>query len=536
MSRLFKRVSVQDLLTTAAILGLAVLGCTLLSRALTWGVWAYSDSAEYIVSARMLVAGRGLGTPSADGGFMFLSLHPPFYPLVISLFLLFGIDPLDALPVFNLTLFVVTILLSGGLIYYLTRNPLLSISCCALVMLPPTMLRNFDGAMTEPLYIPLSIAGTLLLAWYWQQPRRRLVIAAGMIAGLAGLVRYTGLALLAAGVLVILLTRRPLRQRLKDAALFIALSAGPLLIWFIYLYAQSGLLAARSFSTIALFEKVFLLRKSVMETLVTWVPYLNKAQSWSIKALGTYVVAAIGLAAGGVGCWRVFRKNARSSPEIEHGVKLMAAAFISATAYLVFVAGSFLFSSITPDIDDRTLSPLLPLLMIFLCAALFVTPCAFGLKRIFLIVPLMLVLVSCQFYYNQTRSLAGDRDQSSRGYAAPRWRTSELMQAMSALPSGTPLISNMPVAVLLYTDRMPYAIQELEYKQAQENPASFGSGADSVEEIFRQRGAALILFQPELTAQMSELYGEAGPDRAASFVEGLRLIRQAQDGAIYTYR
>jgi hypothetical protein len=536
MNRYFKRFSLVDVITAAVILGLTAIGLSLLSRALTWGVWAYSDSAEYIVSARMLLAGRGLGIPAADGRFMPLALHPPLYPLVISGILLLGMDPLDALPVFNLALFAATALLSGWMVYSLSRDPLLAVSTCALTVLPATMLRNFDGAMTEPLYFPLSIGAVYLLAWYWQKPRAGLAVAAGALTGLAGLTRYTGLALLAAGVLVILLGGQPFRRRLGDAALFTALGGGPLLIWFVYLYAQSGLLAARSIAAGGdLAAKVFLLRKGVMETLVAWQPYLTRVDSWKVKALVTYALIGLGAALGGLTCWRAFRRKAALSDEVQAGVRLMAAAFIAAAAYGIFVAVSFLFSSVTPDINDRTLAPLLPLLALFLCAAFFVAPRAFGLRRIIQIIPLILILAALPSFYMQTSSLANDRDADSRGYAAPRWRNSALMQAVRSLPPDTPLISNVPAAVLLHAGRMPYSIQELGQKKVMANPFPFGSGDDPAEEIFHQGEAFLILFQPELREQMGELYGEAGAARAEQFTAGLKVIFQTQDGAIYVY-
>ncbi len=537
LNRFLKRFTPLDALAALAILGLTTLGLALLGRALTWGVWAYSDSAEYIVSARMLLAGRGLGIPAPDGGFMPLSLHPPLYSLVISLFLLLGADPLDALPAFNLILFGLTALLSGGLVYALSRDPLLAVAFCALTALPAAMLRNFDGAMSEPLYFPLSIAATLLAAWYWHAPRRRLAVAAGILTGLAGLTRYTGLALLAAGLLIILLSAGPLRRRLADAALFAALGGGPLLIWFAWLYAQSGLLAARSITAGGdLTGKLFLLRKGVMETLVAWQPYLNRADSWTVKALSTYGLIGLGVVLAGLACWRAFHRRAALSEETRAGVRLMAAAGIAAAAYGLFVAASYLFSSVTPDINDRTLAPLLPLLALFLCAALLLFPRVFGWRRVTQLVPFVLILAALPSFYMQTRSLAGDRDAASRGYAAPRWRESALMQAVRALPADTPLISNAPAAVLLHAGRNPYPIQELEQEQAEAEPAAFGLGDDPAEAVFCQQGAALILFRPELEQQMGAIYGEEGRARAGLLTEGHRLLVQSADGAIYTCR
>jgi hypothetical protein len=220
---------------------------------------------------------------------------------------------------------------------------------------------------------------------------------------------------------------------------------------------------------------------------------------------------------------------------VESGLKLAGAAFISAVAFLAFVMASYLFSSITPDIDDRTLSPLLPLALLFLAAVLFTAPRAFGLRWFFQLVPLAILVVAGQFYYRQTRSLSMDRVPDTRGYAAPRWRSSELMQVARTLPSGQALITNSPIPVLLFTDRAMYAVQELENGGLQATTLRYGDGSDPAQALFRQGNAALIIFQPDLVKQMTDLYGASGPQRAEALLSGLKLTRQVKDGAIYTY-
>lgn len=70
----------------AGLAGLAVLHAT------RWGPWAMSDATEYIISARNLLEGHGLGLFAASGRFMPLSLHPPLYPLVLAALGVTGLD------------------------------------------------------------------------------------------------------------------------------------------------------------------------------------------------------------------------------------------------------------------------------------------------------------------------------------------------------------------------------------------------------------------------------------------------------------
>lgn len=128
-----------------------------------------------------------------------------------------------------------------------------------------------------------------------------------------------------------------------------------------------------------------------------------------------------------------------------------------------------------------------------------------------------------------------NRDEPTRGYAALRWRTSDLMDAVKRLPDKQPLISNMPDAVLLYTNRYAYGIQELEEGGMADSGEQFGEGVDPAQNIFKKQGGVLVLFAPEFQNQMAGKYGSTSEERRAAFQKGLFLVEQARDGALYTF-
>jgi hypothetical protein len=95
------------------IILISIAGSIAIVYSTRWGPWAYSDSTEYIVSARTFISGRGLGFYAPSGSFERLSLHPPFYSLLLSAFGLLGIDMLAAARWLNVFLFGATIFLAG---------------------------------------------------------------------------------------------------------------------------------------------------------------------------------------------------------------------------------------------------------------------------------------------------------------------------------------------------------------------------------------------------------------------------------------
>ena len=75
--------------------------------------WGGSDSVEYLVSARNMLRGIGIGYYSPNGIFYWISLHPPFYSIMLGAASLPGLDLIDATRWLNIVLFALIIGLSG---------------------------------------------------------------------------------------------------------------------------------------------------------------------------------------------------------------------------------------------------------------------------------------------------------------------------------------------------------------------------------------------------------------------------------------
>jgi len=521
-------------LTLLVVILITFIAANLMFQSLRFGVWAFSDSAAYISVARSLFNGQGLGIPGPQG-FVPLQHYPPLYPLVIWLFLLCGLEPLVGLTWFNLVLLIATVMIAGFFTFKLTKHTLLSISICLLVGVSPVMIKNFDGAMTEPLYICLSSLGMFLLAAYWQRPKLGTLIAAGIVTGLAGLLRYVGIALLGSGLIVIFLTSQSRKIRLTHLGIFLSLGAGLLMVWLIVTFNHTGMLAGRELAFgDNLLRNLSLFRKNIMEVLVSWLPYTNDIPSWRLKSLAVYGILGSGVGLVGLIVWQGRKKKPISSVSISK-LALLVSASISIVSYVFILLVTYLFTSITPDVNDRMLSPLFPALVVFLCSSIYLFLHSFKLSPFLQAIPMVLILLVGRFYYNQSANWAQDRDESTRGYAAARYVNSELILAVKELPNNQPLISNMPALVLLYYNRFPFAIQELEQRQPVSTFTCYGEGEDSAQEAFRQQGAALIIFTDDFQRQMDEIYDIESDSRIASFLQGLSLVKETTDGAIYYF-
>ena len=188
----------------------------------------------------------------------------------------------------------------------------------------------------------------------------------------------------------------------------------------------------------------------------------------------------------------------------------------------------------TPDLDNRTLF-VIPLALTG--ALLFAAAFALGGwlpsgTRSMILSLVMVGLVGLQL--PQAYSTAERLSRNDGGLAGPAWQASCVLNALSELPSGLPLISNETAAVLLYRGVYPHGIPELETRTHLPLETQFGSGASDVEQLFRARQAALVLFDTVIWKLDAMYFGDADA-RLRGMTTGLEVFEDCQDGTIYLY-
>ncbi|HEY2979912.1 MAG TPA: phospholipid carrier-dependent glycosyltransferase, partial [Anaerolineales bacterium] len=221
----------QAFFSALAVLG--ALGVWLLFYSTPQGLGLNDDSIAYIAGARSLLSGAGyreIWIVSAGP----VTHFPPGYPgALAAVGLVTGLDPLRGARLLNGLLFGLNIFLTGWLAFRMTGSRLIAMLSAALFLLTPALLRLHSNAMSEPLYIFFTLVTFLLLSVYFAKslsPKRKgdrgegefwLLVAAGAVIGLACLTRYAALALLATGVVALILFHRDWRTRLTRCAILI---------------------------------------------------------------------------------------------------------------------------------------------------------------------------------------------------------------------------------------------------------------------------------------------------------------------------
>ena len=91
------------------------------------------------------------------------------------------------------------------------------------------------------------------------------------------------------------------------------------------------------------------------------------------------------------------------------------------------------------------------------------------------------------------------------------------------------------MVVLLYTDRYSYDLPQLYSFQPDEKNARFGDDlSEPTAAIFREDGAALILFN-SVFQQLEPVYHDRTMSKVESLIDGLDVVFESTDGAIYFY-
>lgn len=482
-----------------------------------YGPWAFSDSAEYIASAQSLAAEGRLGIYSPDGSFMPLSLHPPLYSLLIAPFFSLGVDVFEGIRWLQLVLFCASIVVITLGTFRFTHHSLYALSAGALFTVSTMIVRVYDGAMSEGLYIFLSLVNLMLLVSFLVRPSYWSLVGAAAAAGLAGLTRYIGVVNIGLGLAMLLLfAPKPWKRRIFAVLGYAVLSALPLAVWFVC----TGSTGSRSMNTsldIAAATLEFL--KTVISSFGEWLPF---TANWlSTVDRQTAAVAAVILVTLVLFVLVMVKQN-RPGAEKDRGmVVILCGSAIYAAGYLLFLWIS-LFSSIPPDYFERMFTPVQPFAFLLFLGVLFAVIRCYRLPKWLWVIPLAAVLVLGRSNWIYTETWVRSRHMNPMGYGIPAWRNAELTDAARTLPDEIALYSNDPDGVLVNTRRFPYELADLD--AAGWVPATALEDASAAVIVF---SGPLSMVKPGAEGQVIEKLGFA--------LDGVEPYVLTGDGAIYLF-
>ncbi len=527
-----------------SLIGLFVIAAAaalLVAYATRYGPSAGSDSVEYLVSARNLLAGRGLGLYAASGRFMPLSLHPPLYPLVLAMLGLLGPTLISVARWLNVgAIFLVSLVLGLGLLR-VSRSAATALGFVLTFVTLPATLGQFTGAISEPLSLVFATGSVVWLIAFLDRGERIHLVGAGTCAGLAALARLPWLALLPVGVIaLILFGRGSYGRRIAPLSIYSALCLVPTFAWLAWLASQGGSAGPRQWVWPEgnLWYQLNDFRARMADGILLWLPLPQRLPDLAYRVKLTLIgsVALLGAAAGVLSITRISRTRGTPWSRLIHSRALVVVSAL-ALAYVGLLIVTWLFTLpplVAADLDERILYPLRLVLILIVFLVLQLSGEATGRGRMAAVAGLTL---AAAFIWNSVPisvDQAGKLHREGSGYTSRGWRSSETVAWLRGFPTDQALISNETAALLFLLDRPAYDIPELVLYKELEQFTRFGEGDTHADQLFRDCGAVLILFDNAYW-QFQQIYDQATDARWNSFKDGLTLLHDAEDGRVLVY-
>lgn len=470
-----------------ALPALAIAGSgTILWSTARWGAGVSSgDSVVYLGAARSLLQGQGL----RDLGFNTPLLHfPPLYPFLLALVGLISGNMLAGARWIDALLFGANIFLTGLAAKRFYRSSPLALlpPLCALISIG--ILNDHLVVMSEAPFLFFEILFLWQLVVHLESGSNAALAVAGLSAGLAGITRYTGPALVAAGVIaIVVLTGKRSRTAVRNCVVFGVLSCSPTILW----VARNLYLTGRTTDRTLVAHVIGLAQlRFGLNTIATWL--VPAAVPLVIKA-GLLLGITLAVIAGGIYLKRNSSAGAQSSlGGTDHIVPAVVAIFVA--CYVGWVLVSISFFDISTVLDDRMLSATyIPVLlgMAWMVWQLERTPLAgrgFQAATAILLAAFVLVNgVRCAARIVTVR-------RAGIGYTGARWINSPVIQRIKMLPPDAMIYTDMRSAVSFLTKMPASALPaSTEMTTGRANPA-FGEELARMRSTIQNHPAAVACF------------------------------------------
>lgn len=428
------------------ILLIALLACGLVWANTRWGVGLRGDSYMYVSGARNLAAGLGYSRVSGGGEVKPITHFPPLYSMVLAGLALPGWDAVDAARGLAVVLMGVNTALVAVLSWRSAQRPWAGVVGALLFGLNPLFLDVGSWAMAEPLFLALISATFLALVAAEGGPARRAVLP-GLLAGLACLTRYAGVAAIVAGLGFFLWPQPERRPAWRHAASYFTAAVLPVAAWMARNIAVSGTTTNRM---IAWHPITASKAAEAGATFSEWIlPDIMVAREGWLAWMGI----AVGLAFLAVAGMAVLRSE---PPHAERATSVpVRAGSWFVLAYAAVLLGNLLVLDSSTPLDARILSPLLMALVPMIVCGLVQ---AWGHPgRVPKITLALAALVLLTGFAEDDRRLLDQGWLRGWGFSHRLWKSSALLQAIRELPPTT-LYTNEPDLVYFHTGRAGYII------------------------------------------------------------------------------
>lgn len=499
----------------AAVFLIALAAMAVMRHSTVLGPGLANDSIQYVRGAQYLLDGEELQRRLRDGSIGAMVEWPPAYPVAVAALGLSGVHLYRGARWLSIILFGANVLLIGlGILRWSGGQAWAAVLGALLATASVALLQIHAWAWSEPLFLFFTLAGLLLLGEYVESAQPRLLALA---AAAGALTRYSGLALVGAGVLcLLLLAKTPLLRRARMAVVFAAVGATPVLLWMTYNLYRAGSATGKD---LAFHNPLGKLPQGVF-TVSSWlVPGAVRApERWWLFALWLLALAALGI-------WLFAVAHRLHSP-----MRPLAVPIIFIPSYAALTLFSLVFIDIVPALDDRIMCPILVPGLIAAGSALGLAASSTRAQ------PAKLLALALCGVLLLSYAVAGEQwvqrtHRNGNGFTGRQWRDSPTLQAarelIAGLPANAPIVTNADSALNYLTGRLVMGPPHRVF------PTSLRPNAGFNDELAHM---ALKLHEGKGIMVVFDFWGwpAAGPnEEELQEAFGLVLVQRLKDGSIY---
>jgi len=508
----------RTLVGRIAALTFGAAACLMVWYASHNGIGMTPDSMTYLEGARSLLRDHRLWVDDSP-----LTHFPPLYPVVLAAAGRLTGSLLTAARLLHCCLFALTVLTIGWAVREGSGKPTPAAAIamwCTLVSAGITQVHLF--ALSEPLFLILLITAALALDRHLRAGGPRWLLMAGALTAAAGLTRYVGVCLMCSMVVaLVILNRRPMAARLRSAAVFIVVSATPLVVWTVRNALVEGKVVDRS---LAFHPPGFEALRMFTYTLSFWAwPTPNlPAAARAGMALLMLVVLAVAFCATMVFIHR--HQQPVGVPSHVGGVLL-----IFAGVYVPFLLVSRSLVDAHTKLDNRILSPIL-IIGIVLAFARPPVWSDVASRRMAGVLPVVAWFAISIANIPWTAHILAEGHSTGFGYASAEWRESKVVAFVDGLDPEVMVYSNAPEVFRVLRHRPALMIPRAYSPSSGQPNSAFGEQINEMMARLESGTAALAYFE----RMRSREYLPTPEELAES--HDLVVLFRASDGAVFSCR
>ncbi len=405
------------------------------------GAGVSPDSTIYIGAARSLLSGEGF---TANG--RPITQYPPLFSVFLAAVGLFQPDLVQAARLLNSLLLAANVGLVALLVHWSAGRHFVTTSLAVLsCLVSAPFVEVHAWAWSEPLFIALCLCSILALSLHLARPSACALIVSSVCLGAAMVTRYAGAAFVPAGAILLLVGgRKPLRRRLAECGVWLALTCAPLVTLLAANTALAGSAANRS-----LVVHPVALDQFLGQVVATLAGFVLPAQV--LGAQGPYVWALLAVALVAPPAVVLFR--CRGAVEWRSpGTLVPVACFLIVGSYLPFLLASISFLDAATPVDARLLSPVLPFLIVAVFAMEWNASRWLRRPAIWWGFSFLVAVSIVARMPDSARAAAQIRDDGL-GFSARQWRSSETVAFLASLGDEVTIYSNGANALAYLTGK-----------------------------------------------------------------------------------